>query len=112
MPEPAPAIWSRFKVSAALAIPAFNIPDKWDSAATPSYEILRQTAKRDMRSSLAHVTVADCLATQPLPTNLPKTMPASIKKIGVSNLQISTTSMTLNFTLAEISEQSKNCLDK
>src|SRR5437762_12548995 len=39
------------------------------------------------RSRLGKVTVADVLAAQPVTTNLLKFMRASIKMIGVSNLQ-------------------------
>src|SRR5258708_2271445 len=44
-------------------------------------------AKREMRLRLGKVTVADVLAAQPVTTNLLKFMRASIKMIGVSNLQ-------------------------
>src|SRR5205085_699595 len=43
--------------------------------------------KREMRLRLGKVTVADVLAAQPVTTNLLKFMRASIKMIGVSNLQ-------------------------
>src|SRR5260370_42207679 len=46
-----------------------------------------QNAKREMRLRLGKVTVADVLAAQPVTTNLLKFMRASIKMIGVSNLQ-------------------------
>src|SRR6056300_1820138 len=55
--------------------------------ATPFNKILKQNAKREMRLRLGKVTVADVLAAQPLTTNLLKFMRASIKMIGVSNLQ-------------------------
>src|SRR5260370_15834068 len=54
---------------------------------TPFNQILKQNAKREMRLRLGKVTVADVLAAQPVTTNLLKFMRASIKKIGVSNLQ-------------------------
>src|SRR5260370_30195886 len=50
-------------------------------------QILKQNAKREMRLRLGKVTVADVLAAQPVTTNLLKFMRASIKMIGVSNLQ-------------------------
>ena len=55
--------------------------------ATPLNQIFKQYAKREMRLRLGKVTVADVLAAQPLKTNLLKFMRASIKMIGVSNLQ-------------------------
>src|SRR5207249_688132 len=55
--------------------------------ATPFNQILKQNAKREMRLRLGKVTVADVLAAQPVTTNLLKFMRASIKMIGVSNLQ-------------------------
>src|SRR5262245_32281948 len=55
--------------------------------ATPFNQILKQNAKREMRLRLGKVTVADGLAAQPVTTNLLKFMRASIKMIGVSNLQ-------------------------
>src|SRR5258708_5850417 len=55
--------------------------------ATPFNQILKQNTKREMRLRLGKVTVADVLAAQPVTTNLLKFMRASIKMIGVSNLQ-------------------------
>src|SRR5438874_4860878 len=52
-----------------------------------SNQILKQNAKREMRLRLGKVTVADVLAAQPVTTNLLKFTRASIKMIGVSNLQ-------------------------
>src|SRR5437667_4675180 len=65
-----------------------------------------------MRSRLGKVTVADVLAAQPVTTNLLKFMRASIKMIGVSNLQSFIASMTQKLTLSDISDESKNYLDK
>src|SRR4051794_1990780 len=48
---------------------------------------IEQKRKREMRLRLGKVTVADVLAAQPVTTNLLKFMRASIKMIGVSNLQ-------------------------
>src|SRR5262244_4103504 len=80
--------------------------------ATPFNQILKQNAKREMRLSLGKVTVAEVLAAQPLTTNLLKFMRASIKMIGVSNLQSFIASMTQKLTLSDISDESKNNLDK
>src|SRR5438552_590269 len=80
--------------------------------ATPFNQILKQNAKREMRLRLGKVTVADVLAAQPVTTNLLKFMRASIKMIGVSNLQSFIASMTQNLTLSDISDESKNYLDK
>src|SRR3546814_10385009 len=65
-----------------------------------------------MRFRLGKVTVADVLAAQPVTTNLLKFMRASIKMIGVSNLQSFIASMTQKLTLSDISDESKNYLDK
>src|SRR5204862_7436265 len=80
--------------------------------ALPIYQILKQNAKREMRLRLGKVTVADVLAAQPVTTNLLKFMRASIKMIGVSNLQSFIASMTQKLTLSDISDESKNYLDK
>src|SRR5437763_16994083 len=73
---------------------------------------VEQNAKREMRVRLGKVTVADVLAAQPVTTNLLKFMRASIKMIGVSNLQSFIASMTQKLTLSDISDESKNYLDK
>src|SRR5689334_18016529 len=70
--------------------------------ATPFNQILKQNAKREMRLRLGKVTVADVLAAQPVTTNLLKFMRASIKMIGVSNLQSFIASMTQKLTLSDI----------
>src|SRR5436189_146815 len=80
--------------------------------ATPFNQILKQNAKREMRLRLGKVTVADVLAAQPVTTNLLKFMRASVKMIGVSNLQSFIASMTQKLTLSDISDESKNYLDK
>src|SRR5205085_6956939 len=80
-------------------------------SATPFNQILKQNAKREMRLRLGKVTVADVLAAQPVTTNLLKFMRASIKMIGVSNLQSFIASMTQKLTLSDISDESKNYLD-
>src|SRR5476649_155340 len=80
--------------------------------ATPFNQILKQNAKREMRLRLGIVTVVDVLAAQPVTTNLLKFMRASIKMIGVSNLQSFIASMTQKLTLSDISDESKNYLDK
>src|SRR5437773_12069724 len=64
------------------------------------------------RLRLGKVTIADVLAAQPVTTNLLKFMRASIKMIGVSNLQSFIASMTQKLTLSDISDESKNYLDK
>src|SRR5262245_63587084 len=56
-----------------------------------------------MRLRLRKVTVADVLAAQPVTTNLLKFMRASIKMIGVSNLQSFIASMTQKLTMSDIS---------
>src|SRR5690349_18665021 len=65
-----------------------------------------------MRLRLGKVTVADVLAAQPVTTNLLKFMLASIKMIGVSNLQSFIAYMTQKLTISDISDESKNYLDK
>src|SRR5690606_37454757 len=80
--------------------------------ATPFNQILKQNAKREMRLRLGKVTVADVLAEHPVTTNLLKFIRASIKMIGVSNLQSFIASMTQKLTLSDISDESKNYLDK
>src|SRR6266536_945376 len=80
--------------------------------ATPFNQIWKQNAKREMRLRLGKVTVADVLAAQPVTTNLLKFMRASIKMIGVYNLQSFIASMTQKLTLSDISDESKNYLDK
>src|SRR5206468_11534027 len=71
---------------------------------------------RPPRSTLFPYTTlfrsADVLAAQPVTTNLLKFMRASIKMIGVSNLQSFIASMTQKLTLSDISDESKNYLDK
>src|SRR4051794_18763346 len=78
-------------------------------AVQPDIEAERK--KRD-EMRLGKVTVADVLAAQPVTTNLLKFMRASIKMIGVSNLQSFIASMTQKLTLSDISDESKNYLDR
>src|SRR5437867_2830012 len=73
--------------------------------ASPFNQILKQNAKREMRLRLGKVSVADVLAAQPVTTNLLKFMRASIKMIGVSNLQSFIASMTQKLTLSDISDE-------
>src|SRR5262249_60257002 len=80
--------------------------------ATPLNQKVKQNAKREMRCRLGKVNVADVLAAQPVTTNLLKFMRASIKMIGVSHLQSFIASMTQKLTLSDISDESKNYLDK
>src|SRR5262249_58644868 len=84
------------------ALPIFQLT-KLGYDATPFNQILKQNAKREMRLRLGKVTVADVLAAQPVTTNLLKFMRASIKMIGVSNLQSFIASMTQKLTLSDIS---------
>src|SRR5205085_566037 len=77
----------------------------------PEKKKLKQNAKREMRLSLGKVTVADVLAAQPVTTNLLKFMRASIKMIGVSNLQSFIASMTQKLTLSYIFYKSTTYLD-
>src|SRR5207248_5786830 len=94
------------------SVSAFLLNRSSDLDATPFNQILKQNAKREMRLRLGKVTVADVLAAQPVTTNLLKFMRASIKMIGVSNLQSFIASMTQKLTLSDISDESKNYLDK
>src|SRR5699024_11028947 len=80
--------------------------------ATPFNQILKQNAKREMRLRLGKVTVADDVAAQPVTTNLLKVMRASIKMIGVSNLQSSISPMKHKLTPSDTSDQAQNYLDK
>src|SRR5262249_15359331 len=66
--------------------------------ATPFNQILKQNATIVMRMRLGICTVAIVLAAQPVTTNLLKFMRASIKMIGVSNLQSFIASMTQKLT--------------
>src|SRR4051812_28999432 len=70
--------------------------------------------RRPPRSTLFPYTTLfrSVLAAQPVTTNLLKFMRASIKMIGVSNLQSFIASMTQKLTLSDISDESKNYLDK
>src|SRR5258708_4776277 len=85
---------------------------KLDHEATQRNQILKQNAKREMRFRLGKVTVPDVLAAQPVMTNLLKFMRSSIKMIAESNLQRFIASMTQKSTLSQISDASKNYLDK
>src|SRR5262249_61304092 len=80
--------------------------------ATPYNQMLKQNAKTEMRLRVGKVTVDDVLAAQPVTTNLLKFMRASIKMIVLSNLQSFIASMTQKLTLSDISDESKNYLDK
>src|SRR5699024_3813901 len=80
--------------------------------ATPYRPIWRLNTKREMIVMLGKVTFADVLATQPMTTNLLKCSRASIKMIGLFILQSYIASMTQKLTLSDISDASKNYLDK
>src|SRR5207302_10534576 len=69
-------------------------------------------AKRQMTFRQRKLTVADVLAAQPVTINLLIFMRASIKMIDVSNLQSFIASMTQKLTLSDISDESKNYLEK
>src|SRR5699024_9835443 len=85
---------------------------KLDYDATPFNQILKQNTKCETRLRLRKVTVDEVLASQPVTTNMLKYMRDSIKMIGVSNLQSFIASMTQKLTLSDISDESKNYLDK
>src|SRR5256885_735555 len=76
--------------------------------ATPFNQILKKNAKIEMRLRLGKVTVVDVLAAQHVMTNLIKFMRASIKMIGVSNLQSFIPSMTQKLFFFFIFEASTN----
>src|SRR5690606_27396665 len=80
--------------------------------ATPLNQILKQNAKRERRSRRGKATVDDGWAAQPVTTNLLKVRRASIKMMGVPNLQRFIASMTQKSRLADTPEASKNYLDK
>src|SRR5262249_15329603 len=80
--------------------------------ATPFNQILKQNAKREMRLTLGKGTVVDVLAPQRMTTNVVTFMCASIKMISVSQLQSYIDSITQKLTLSDISDESKNYLDK
>src|SRR5205814_240328 len=80
--------------------------------ATPFNQILKQYAKREMRFRMGKVTIADVLSAPAVTTNLLIFMSASIKMIGVSNLQSFIASMTQKLTLSDIYDESINYLDK
>src|SRR5204863_4793979 len=68
--------------------------------------------RRHTRSVSAFLLNRSSDLAQPVTTNLLKFMRASIKMIGVSNLQSFIASMTQKLTLSDISDESKNYLDK
>src|SRR5205814_341098 len=77
-----------------------HLKNIWTAPLPPETELSRQMT-REMRLRLGKVTVADVLAAQPVTTNLLKFMRASIKMIGVSNLQSFIASMTQKLTLSD-----------
>src|SRR5699024_12489530 len=81
-------------------------------ATMPFNQILKQNSKKEMRLRLGKDPVADVLAAQPVTTNLLKFLRDSIKMIGVSNLHSFIASLTQKLTLSDISDESKNYLDK
>src|SRR5437879_12085566 len=74
--------------------------------------VREEGGKRRSRLWQRNVTGADVLAPQPVTTNLLKFMRASIKMIGVSNLQSFIASITKKLTLSDISNEAKKYLDK
>src|SRR5260370_40483574 len=65
-----------------------------------------------MRLKLGKVPVVEVVAAHPVTTKLLKYMRASIKMIGVFSLQSIIASMTQKLILSDISDESKNYLDK
>src|SRR6267143_446989 len=75
--------------------------------------VLNPTYQAGLRRDAVQPDIeADGLAAHPVTTHLLKFMRASIKMIGVSNLQSFIASMTQKLTLSDISDESKNYLDK
>src|SRR5207248_3087510 len=105
-------IWMKMLTMTNLSTECLIQLTKLGYDATPFNQILKQNAKREMRLRLGKVTVGDVLEAQPVTTNLLKFMRASIKMIGVSNLQSFIASRTQKLTLSDISDESKNYLDK
>ncbi|ACY07186.1 A [Escherichia phage G4] len=75
---------------------------------TPFNNILRQNAKKELKSRLAKKSVADVLEAQPVTTNLLKFMRNLTRTIGASNLQSFIASMTTKLTSTDISDETKN----
>src|SRR5256885_2157145 len=80
--------------------------------ATPFNQILKMTAKREMRLRLGKVTAADVLAAHLVTTNLFKFMRAWIKMIGVSNMQSFIASIIFFLKFSDIPEDSQYYLAK
>src|SRR5476649_2929425 len=75
--------------------------------------VLNPTYQAGLRRDAVQPDIeAEGWAAQRVTTNLVKFMRASIKMIGVSNLQSFIASMTQKLTLSDIAEESKNHLDK
>src|SRR5436309_255812 len=77
-----------------------------------SPNVFEMAATETITSIILIKLIRVSLGTQPVTTNLLKFMRASIKMIGVSNLQSFIASMTQKLTLSDISDESKNYLDK
>ena len=77
---------------------------------TPFNNVLKQNAKKELKSRLAKASVATVLAAQPVTTNLLKFMRDLTRTIGASNLQNFIASMTQKLTLMDISDETKNYL--
>src|SRR5579859_2066566 len=84
---------------------------EWNNSLKTKLSLLPKKLFR-IRMSRGKVTVVGVLAAQRVTTNLLKFMRASIKMIGVSNLQSFIASITQKLTLSDISDESKNYLDK
>src|SRR5699024_9631619 len=80
--------------------------------ATPYNQILKQNIKIDIRLKMGKIDVTDVLEAQPVKTNMRNLMRATIKKIGVSRLQSFMASIMKKLTLSDISDESKNYLDR
>src|SRR5712691_7626979 len=85
-----------------------------NQAVATSQEAVQNQNEPQLRDENDHndKSVHDVLAAQPVTTNLLKFMLASIKMIGVANLLSFIASMTQKLTLSDISDESKNYLDK
>src|SRR5699024_3323164 len=80
--------------------------------ATPFNQILKQNAKREMRLRLGKVTLGEVLVALTITDNLLKILLALKKMIGVFNLDRFICFMAQKLTLSDISDESKNYLDK
>ena len=77
---------------------------------TPFNNVLKQNAKKELKSRLAATSVATVLEAQPVTTNLLKFMRALTRTIGASNLRNFIASMTQKLTFMDTSDETKNYL--